>query len=88
MLFLSLLAPNHHKVDKLCKSLCSAHYLLRYYTKFDTRTIIMLKELFGVGFFDGSIDHLIFCQAILLVSLGEFNLPFVVRIVVLTFLGH
>ncbi len=88
MLCLSLLAPNHHKVDKLSKSLCSAHYLLWYYAKFDTCTIIMLKKLFGVGFFDGSIDHLIFCQAILFVFLGKFNLPFVVRIVVLTFLRH
>jgi hypothetical protein len=48
--------------------------------------MIMLKKLFGVGFFGGSIGHLIFYQAILLVFLGELNLPFVVWIVVLTFL--
>ncbi len=47
----------------------------------------MLKKLFGVGFFGGSIGHLIFCQATFLVFLGELNLPFVVWILVFTFLG-
>jgi hypothetical protein len=49
--------------------------------------MIMLKKLFGVGFFGGFIDHLIFYQAIFLVFLGKLNLPFVVWIVVFKFLG-
>jgi hypothetical protein len=71
MLCLTLLAPNHHKVDKLCTSLYSVHYLLQYYTKIDTHNIIMLKRLFGVGFFGGPIDHLIFCQATFLSFLSS-----------------
>jgi hypothetical protein len=57
-----LTGSNHCKVNKLYKSFCSAHYLLQHYTEFDIRTIIMLKKLFGVGFFGDFIRHLIFCQ--------------------------
>jgi hypothetical protein len=33
--------------------------ILQHYVKFDTCTIVTLKKLLGVGFFGGSIGHLI-----------------------------
>ncbi len=47
----------------------------------------MLEKLFGAGSFGGSISHLVCHQAILPASLGKFNLPSIVQIVALTFLG-
>jgi hypothetical protein len=51
---------------------------LQYYVEFDIHTIVTLEKLFGVGSFGGYIGHLVHHQAIFLVSLGRFSLPFVV----------
>jgi hypothetical protein len=61
--------------------------ILQHYTKFDTRTIVILEKLLGVRSFGGFIDHLAHHQAILLISLGKLGLLFIVWIVTPTFLG-
>ncbi len=63
-------------------SLC----ILQHFVEFDTCTIAMLEKLLGAGSFDGSIDHLVHCQAILPTSLNGFGLLFVVQIFVPAFL--
>ncbi len=40
--------------------------ILQHYAKFESHTIIMLEKVFGVGSFNGSIDHLAHCHAILI----------------------
>jgi hypothetical protein len=46
-----------------------------------------LEKLFGVGSFDGFIDHLAHYQAILHISLSKFILPFIFWTIAPTFLG-
>jgi len=47
----------------------------------------MLEKLFGVKSFGGFISHLLRREAIILVSLGKFGLPSIVRTMTPTFLG-
>jgi hypothetical protein len=60
--------------------------ILQHYVEFNTRVIFTLENLLSVGSFDGSFDHLVHHQTTFLTSLNEFSLPFVVQIVILTFL--
>jgi hypothetical protein len=60
--------------------------ILQHYAEFNIRAISMWEKLLGTRSFGGFISHLARCQAIFLVSSSMFNLPFVVRIVTLTFL--
>ncbi len=62
-------------------SLC----ILQRFVEFDICTIAMLEKLLGAGSFDGSIDHLIHCQAVLPTSNG-LGLLFVVQTFVPAFL--
>jgi hypothetical protein len=62
-------------------SLC----ILQHYIEFDIRTIALLEKLLGAGSFDGSINHLAHCQAILPTSSNGLGLLFVVQTFVLTF---
>jgi hypothetical protein len=47
----------------------------------------MLEKLFGVGSFGGFINHLVRCHAILVASLSELDLLYVVWTIAFTFLG-
>jgi hypothetical protein len=60
--------------------------ILQHYVEFNTHTIFTLKKLLGVGSFHGFFDHLVHHQTTLLTSSSGFGLPFVVRIVIFTFL--
>ncbi len=61
--------------------------ILHHYVEFNTCTITTLEKLLGVGSFDGSIGHLVHCQATFLIALNGLNFHFVVQTTALTFLG-
>jgi len=61
--------------------------ILQLYVKFNTRTIITLENLFGVGSFGVSIGHLIYHQAILFVFPSRINFFFIIQIIAFAFLG-
>jgi len=64
--------------------------ILKHYIEFDTRTIITLEKLFGVGSFNGSINDLVCHQTIFLASSNGVGLLFIVRIITSHFwdVGH
>jgi hypothetical protein len=61
--------------------------ILQHYIEFNICIITMLEKLHGVGFFDGSIGHLVHCQAILPTFSNRFNFISIIWIVAFTFLG-
>ncbi len=61
--------------------------ILQHYVEFDIHIVVTLEKLLGVGFFGGSIGHLVCCQATFLVSSGELSLPFMVWTTFLALLG-
>ncbi len=65
----------------------SSPSILKHYINFNICIITMLEKLHGVGFFDGSIGHLVHCQAILPTFSNRFNFISIIRIVAFTFLG-
>jgi hypothetical protein len=64
--------------------------ILKHYVEFDTRTIITLDKLFGVGSFNGSINDLVCHQAIFLASSNGVGLFSIVWTVISHFwdVGH
>jgi hypothetical protein len=61
--------------------------ILQHYIEFNTHTITMLEKLLGVESFGGSISRLVHHQAILLAFKVELDLPSIIQIISLAFLG-
>ncbi len=61
--------------------------ILQHYVKFNTCTTTTLEKLLGARSFGGFIDHLARLQGILFASSNGLDLPFVIQIIVPTFLG-
>ncbi len=83
--FMLLLCHTQH-LGCLLRIMFPSLGILQHYAEFDTRIKILWEKLLGTRSFGGFIGHLVRCQAIFLVSSSGFGLPFVVRIVALTFL--
>ncbi len=71
----------------LCYPQCSGYllhiafpspYILQHYAKFDTRTIVTLEKLLGVGSLGGFINHLACHQVALPIFSSRFSFLFVV----------
>ncbi len=61
--------------------------ILQHYVEFNICIITKLEKLLSVGSFGGSISHLIYHHVIFPTFSGRLDLPFVVWIVALAFLG-
>jgi len=84
--FMTLLLCYSQQPSYLLGTMFPSLSILQHFAKFNICTIVTLEKLLGVGFFGGSIGHLAYCQAILLVVLGRIDLYFAVQTIASTFL--
>ncbi len=61
--------------------------IMQHYVEFNICMIKMLEKLLGMGSFYGSFDHLVHYQTTFPTSSNGLGLPFVIQIVIPTFLG-